>query len=114
MKNLEFYLHSFRNLKVGEAWTFLSSLGALDDTILIWNIYEEKFKRTTPRNVFDGYGHLDACDKIGPVQFSGGPPGQPLWATGSMVTFTLDKIMYHVAHEELMKQQFGPKVAIRY
>jgi hypothetical protein len=113
MKNLEFYLHSFRNLKVGEAWAFLSSLDALDDIVLIWNPHEQKFNRTNPRDIFDAYGQLDACDDIGPVQFSGGPPGHTLWATGSMTTFTLDKVMYHVAHEELIKRAFGPKVAVR-
>jgi hypothetical protein len=113
MKELEFYQHSFRQLKVGEAWAFLSSLDCLDDVVLMWNSHEVKFNRTNPRDIFDMYGQMDLCEDIGPVQFSGGPPGNIIWATGTMKTFVMDRIMSHVAREEKMTKEFGPKVRER-
>lgn len=111
MREFKHYLKQFADIRVGEAWAFISALNAMDEIVLIWNPHEHKYNRTNAGDLLNNCGDRDFCAKIGPVQFMGGPPGSFKWITGTLRTFVMDKILSHIAKEETLAIQYGPKVA---
>ncbi len=86
-------------ISVEEAVEMLMDMGYADEPIVIpdnkgnrtsspWRILNEDYMADYP---------AAGCTII----FCGGPPGQPYWYTGSLLTLVIDKLMLKIAEEKI-------------
>jgi hypothetical protein len=79
----------------------------------MWNAHEHKYNRTNAGDLLNNCSNIEFCANIGPVQFMGGPPGGVRWITGTLRTFVMDRVMSHVAREENLTKEYGPKIRVK-
>jgi hypothetical protein len=111
MKPLEDYQREFAQLTAGEAIDLLTEFKSLQEGVLIQDTETRRLVRTTPMQLCFKVPGETLASKVGPFQFCGGPPGRFLWVGGTLQTMVIDKVMHFDAEEELLRAEYGIKIA---
>ncbi len=109
MKIFENYLQEFSDITVEEALTLLGVLEVVNEKVIVFDSNKSQNIITTPKRICWLVPKENKAFTVGPIQFCGGPPNEPGWFTGTLLTLVLDKIMYNDAMFEIngMKLALG-------
>lgn len=111
MKPFCAYRKECEHLNVTEALKILKTLDCLYEKIIVNTTMGNKaisiavFCRNIPDVVF--------ASSVGPIQFSGGPPGDYFWILGSLRDIVIDKLMYRDAIAERRGEVLPPLIPQR-
>jgi hypothetical protein len=112
MKSIEYYLWFYGDLTANQAVQILKQFDRDHEQVIVYDVNRSCNTTMSVRVFLCGINGSDKARNVGPLQFCGGPPGQYIWANGSLLTMAVDAIMHHQATEDRKIQDYGTKVAL--
>ncbi len=86
-------------ISVAEALVMLHDLKCETESIVVTDTQGNYL--TTPWRLAAKYANDYPAAGVGPFTFSGGPPGQPYWYTGSLLTLVIDRHLRRIAQHKI-------------